>query len=123
MRSDDVTPMGSGGGTVEMDETFIGRLKGVPKAKKGFHHKMKVLALVDRETGRCRTIVIDRVNAETLMPIVLANVAHEASVRTDEHYGYRHIHVHFARHGTTQHNAGQYVDFDDRSIHSNTVEG
>lgn len=123
MRSDDLTPFGSGGGTVEVDETFIGRLPGVPKAKKGFHHKMKVLALVDRDSGRCRTMVIDRVNAETLMPIVLANVAREATIMTDEHYGYRHIKVHFAGHGTTQHGIGQYVDYEDRTIHSNTVEG
>lgn len=123
MRSDDFTPFGSGGGTVEVDETFIGRLPGVPKAKKGFHHKMKVLALVDRDTGRCRTMVIDRVNAETLMPIVLANVAREATIMTDEHYGYRHIKVHFAAHGTTQHNRDQYVDPNNPLIHSNTVEG
>jgi len=123
MRSDDLTPFGSGGGAVEVDETFIGRLKGVPKAKRAFHHKMKVLALVDRDSGRARTMVIDGVNAETLMPIVLANVAREARVMTDEHYGYRHIKVHFADHGTTRHSADQYVDYDDRTIHSNTVEG
>jgi transposase-like protein len=123
MRSDDLTPFGSGGGAVEVDETFIGRLKGVPKAKRAFHHKMKVLALVDRDSGRARTMVIDAVNAETLMPIVLANVAREARVMTDEHYGYRHVKAHFADHGTTRHSADQYVDFNDRTIHSNTVEG
>jgi transposase-like protein len=123
MRSDDLTPFGSGGGAVEVDETFIGRLPGVPKAKRAFHHKMKVLALVDRDTGRARTMVIDAVNAETLMPIVLANVAREARVMTDEHYGYRHVKAHFADHGTTRHSADQYVDFNDRTIHSNTVEG
>jgi len=123
MRSDDLTPFGSGGGAVEVDETFIGRLKGVPKAKRAFHHKMKVLALVDRDSGRARTMVIDAVNAETLMPIVLANVAREAHVMTDEHYGYRHVKAHFADHGTTRHSADQYVDFNDRTIHSNSVEG
>ena len=70
MRSGDLAPFGGAGGIVEIDETFIGRLPGVPKAKKGFHHKMKVLALVDRETGRARSMVIDGVNAEILMPIV-----------------------------------------------------
>lgn len=84
---------------------------------------MKVLALVDRDTGRARTMVIDRVNAETLMPIVIANVSREAKVMTDEHYGYRHVGRWFAAHGTTQHNIGQYVDYSDRTIHSNTVEG
>jgi transposase-like protein len=123
MRSGDLTPFGSAGGAVEVDETFIGRLSGVPKAKRAFHHKMKVLALIDRDTGRSRCMVIDAVNAETLMPIVLANVAREARVMTDEHYGYRSVKAHFAGHGTTRHSAGQYVDLTDRTIHSNTVEG
>src|SRR3546814_13376060 len=63
------------------------------------------------------------VRAETLMPIVLANVAREARVMTDEHSGYRDMTLHFAGHGTTSHGAGQYVDLADRTIHSNTAEG
>lgn len=123
MRSGDLAPFGGGGGIVEVDETFIGRLPGVPKAKKGFHHKMKVLALVDRDTGRARSMVIDGVNAEILMPIVLENIAREARVMTDEHYGYRYLKHHFAGHGTTRHSANQYVDYNDRAIHTNTIEG
>lgn len=41
-------PIGGGGGVVEVAETFVGRLKGVPK-RRTFHHKMKVLALVDQD--------------------------------------------------------------------------
>lgn len=122
MRSGDLTPFGAGGGIVEVDETFTGRIKGAPK-KRAFHHKMKVLALVDRNSGRARTMVVDNVRAETLMPIVIANVAREARVMTDEHSGYRDMKLHFAGHGTTSHGKGQYVDLADRSIHSNTVEG
>ncbi len=122
MRSGDLAPFGAGGGIVEVDETFIGRIKGAP-VKRAFHHKMKVLALVDRETGRARTMVVDNVNAATLMPIVRANVAREATIMTDEHNAYRAIGGEFAGHGTTTHSAGQYVDFADPTIHSNTVEG
>jgi transposase-like protein len=122
MRCDDTTPMGSGGGTVEVDETFIGRVKGVPK-KRAFHHKMKVLALVDRDSGQVRSVVIDSVSASTLMPIVVANVAREAKIMTDEHSGYRYVSSVFAAHGTTSHGRGEYVNLQDRSIHSNTVEG
>jgi transposase-like protein len=122
MRSGDLAPFGGDGGIVEVDETFIGRIKGAPK-KRAFHHKMKVLALVDRETGRARTMVIDNVNAATLMPIVLDNVAREARIMTDEHSGYRSIKDHFAGHGTTSHGRGEYVNLEDRTIHSNTVEG
>ena len=122
MRSDDMTPFGGNGGAVEVDETFIGQLKGVPK-RRAFHHKMKVLALIDRDSRQARTMVIDGVGAETLMPIVLANVAREARIMTDEHSGYRSAKDHFAAHGTTSHGRGQYVDLEDRSVHSNTVEG
>jgi len=122
MTDGDFSPFGGNGGVVEVDETLIGHLKGAEK-KLAFHHKMKVLALVDRETGKARTMVIENVKAETLMPIVLANVAREARVMTDEHSGYRDMSKFFAAHGTTAHGKGQYVNLEDRSIHSNTVEG
>jgi transposase-like protein len=122
MRSDNTGMFGGNGGVVEVDETFIGQLKGVEK-RRAFHHKMKVLALVDRDSGKARTMVIENVKAETLMPIVLHNVAREARVMTDEHSGYRDMGKFFAGHGTTAHGRGQYVDPADRSIHSNTVEG
>jgi transposase-like protein len=122
MRDGDMSPFGGNGGVVEADETFIGRLKGVPK-KRAFHHKMKVLALVDRDSGKARTMVIDDVKAETLMPLVIANVAREARLMTDEHSGYRDAGKWFADHGTTSHGRGEYVNLEDRSIHSNTVEG
>lgn len=122
MRSDEVAPMGGNGGVVEVDETFIGRKKGMPK-KRAFHHKMKVLALVDRESGKARTMVIGDVKAETLMPLVIQNVERESKVMTDEHSGYRDVGKWFAAHGTTSHGKGEYVNLEDRSIHSNTVEG
>lgn len=122
MRSDDTAPFGGAGGIVEVDETFIGKLKGVEK-RRAFHHKMKVLALVDRDSGKARTMVVDNVKAETLMPIVLANVAREARIMTDEHSGYRDMKRFFASHGTTSHGKGEYVNLEDRTIHSNTVEG
>lgn len=122
MRSGDLSPFGGNGGIVEVDETFIGHLKGMPK-RRAFHHKMKVLALVDRDSGKARTMVIDDVNAKTLLPIVLDNVAREARIMTDEHSGYRHLKGHFAGHSTTSHGRGEYVNLEDRTIHSNTVEG
>lgn len=122
MRSGDLSPFGFGGGIVEVDETFIGRIKGAPR-KRAFHHKMKVLALVDRDTGKARTMVVDDVTAKTVMPIVKANVAKEAKIMTDEANAYNSVPKHFASHGTTNHSAGQYVDYNDRTIHSNTVEG
>ena len=68
-------------------------------------------------------MVVENVKAETLMPIVLANVAREARIMTDEHSGYRDAGKFFASHGTTSHGRGEYVNLEDRTIHSNTVEG
>lgn len=50
-------PFGSGGGEVEVDETFIGRDLS-KKFARGTNHKCKVLSLVDRETGQARTMVV-----------------------------------------------------------------
>jgi transposase-like protein len=123
MRSGDLAPFGGNGGIVEADETFIGRIKGAP-VKRSYHHKMKVFALVDRNSGHARTMVIDGVNASEIMPIIRANVAKEARIMTDEHRAYASIKYHFAGgHGITVHSAGQYVDPVDPTIHSNTVEG
>lgn len=60
MRSGSLAPFGSNGGDVEVDETFIGKDPDKPKGKtaRGYEHKNKVLALVDRSTGQARTMVI-----------------------------------------------------------------
>lgn len=121
MRDGDLTMFGGNGGVVEVDETFIGKKKGAVK-RRAFHHKMKVLALVDRDSGKARTMVLDDVKAETLMPLVIANVEREARIMTDEHSGYRDAGKWFAAHGITSHGRGEYVNLEDRSIHSNTVE-
>ena len=122
MRDGHVGKFGGKGGIVEVDETFIGRIKGTEK-KAAYHHKMKVLALVDRDTGKARTMVIDGVTAAHLMPIINANVAREATIMTDEHWAYRPVASLYAGHGTTAHKRGIYVDHERPHVHSNTVEG
>jgi transposase-like protein len=74
---------------VEADETFIGRKEGQPKGRRAMHHKMAVLTLVDRTTGEARSFHVDKVDGNTIIPIVQANVAKETSIVTDEakHYG------------------------------------
>lgn len=49
-----------------------------------YAHKHKMLLLVDRNTGRARWIVVDRLKAADLTPILEANIAAEAHVMTDE---------------------------------------
>jgi len=58
MRDGTLAPMGGAGGIVEVDETFIGRLEGQPKSKKGWGHKNVVLTLVERG-GSARSFHID----------------------------------------------------------------
>jgi len=79
--------------------------------------------MVDRKTGKARTIVVDDVTAKTLLSIVIANVSREAIIMTDEHNAYNKLGKLFAGHGTTNHGAGQYVDYEIPKIHSNTVDG
>lgn len=124
LRSGDLTPFGSGGTAVEVDETYIGTRNGMAKNSGGGHaHKLGVLALVDRATGAMRTFTFDRFRADEVHPIVLANISREARLMTDEAKMYRKIGREFAEHGTTLHGGHVYVDRTDRTIHTNTVEG
>lgn len=127
MRSGNLTPFGSGGGIVEVDETFIGHDKSIKpageKKGRGYAHKHKVLSLVDRDTGRQRSMVVESLKAVDLTPILRANIAAEAVVMTDEASQYCALGTVFAGHGFTRHGAGQYVDHANPAIHTNTIEG
>ncbi|MEQ8741237.1 MAG: IS1595 family transposase [Rhodospirillales bacterium] len=124
MRSGDLTPFGSGGGAVEVDETFIGHDQTVkPRGEKkgrGYAHKFKVLSLVDRTTGKARSMVVDDLRAKTLVPILQENIDQEANVMTDEAGQYTHLRKHFASHGVVRHNIGEYGR---GPVHTNTIEG
>jgi len=118
---------GAGGGTVEVDETFIGhdrtkKPKGVKKGR-GYEHKNKILSLVDRSTGRAQSIVVDNLKAATLLPLLKARIAPEARVLTDEAGQYKNLAKDFAAHSFVRHGAGEYVSKDDGSVHTNTIEG
>ncbi len=120
MRDDGAVDFGSGGGVVEVDETFIGRDKTKP-VRRGHGHKHKVLALVDRDSGRSRTMVVDDLKARTLMPILCENIAEEATVYTDEAGQYRSLGRVFAEHDFVTHSAEQWAK--PGGVHTNTAEG
>ena len=119
MRNDDDTPMGGGGGPVEADETFIGREPGKKKGR-AYHHKMKVLSLVDRETGRARSLVVDDLKRSTVEKFVGENVSREAQLMTDEAWFYGRIGKEFADHQSVAHGDDEWVRGD---AHTNTIEG
>jgi transposase-like protein len=125
MRSGDLTPFGSGGGAVEVDETFIGQdpdQKHRPTIR-GAHHKMKVLSLVDRSTGRSRSYVIEDLRWTTVQPILEANISREAMLMTDEATRYANVSGKFGGHFSVNHGAGEYVRLTQPHIHTNTIEG
>ncbi len=124
MREGDLATFGIGGGAVEVDETFIGNDRAIkPKGQKkgrGFHHKHKILALVDRNTRRARTMVIDSLAAKDIAPILRDNIAKEAYLMTDEASYYTLVGREFAQHGVVRHNQGEYGRGE---ITTNTIEG
>src|SRR5680860_1282285 len=119
MRSGELAPFGSDGGIVEVDETFIGREPGKPK-KRAYHHKMKVLTLVDRELGQARSMVVDDLKPATIAPLLRENMAREARLATDEGGHYLNIGKEFADHGVVRHGREEYVVGE---VHTNTIEG
>ncbi len=116
MHYGDLAPFGTGGGAVEVDETYFGNRKGVKKARGGQAHKFGVLALVDRDSGTMRTFTFDKFRAEQVHPIVRDNISREARLMTDEARMYGKLGKEFAEHGTTLHGISQYVDYSDRTM-------
>ncbi len=123
MTSDSGAGMGSGGGTVEVDETFIGKNGDVPKSRQTWQNKNRVLSLVDRATGRARSFVVADFKMATLAPILLSNIHREARLMTDEARHYITVGKEFAAHATVNHSAEEYVSRSDRTAHTNTIEG
>ena len=119
MRSGDLSPFGSDGGAVEVDETYIGRKAGSGAPKGGWSHKMTVLGLVDRNTGRSRFFHVEKPGAP-IQSIVLDNLSREARLMTDEHVMYRKIGREFAEHSSVMHFNKEYARGD---VTTNTIEG
>jgi len=119
MREGGLAPFGGEGGAVEVDETFIGRKKGTP-VKAAYHHKMAVLGLVDRATGRARFFHVEKASGSNIQPIVLENLSREARLMTDENTLYRRIGREFAEHQAVHHYNKEYVRGD---ITTNSIEG
>ena len=125
MRSSALAGFGGNGGVVEVDETFIGQNPDKPKKKgaRGFAHKNAMLTLVDRDTKQAKSIFVDDIKKDTLVPLLRKNIAKEALVYTDEAKQYTRLSKYFASHDFTTHSAGEYVKLEKPEVHTNTVEG
>lgn len=116
-------PMGDDGGAVEVDETYIGRIKGVKKKRGGAAHKNAVLSLLDRKSGKVRSFHIANANAAEIAPIVNGNISKEARLMTDQAPVYKKMGAAFSRHDTVDHSKDEYARRDgDTVITTNTIE-
>jgi transposase-like protein len=124
MRVTGVTPMGSDGEPVEVDETFYGRLEGQPKkGRSAWANKNVVLTLVERG-GSARSFHVDGVMHADLAPILRANLSREAQLMTDKAAGYKIVGKEFASHDAVDHSKDEYARYEgDKVISTNTVEG
>jgi transposase-like protein len=119
MRTGELVPMGGDGGAVEVDETFIGRIKGAKK-RPGTSHKQAVLSLIDRDTRQVRSFHIDDASASSIAPIVRENISREARMMTDEARYYTVIGREVASHQTVDHSKEEWARGE---VHTNTLEG
>ncbi len=110
MKDDSIGNFGAGGGTVEADETFLGRDPDAVKTRHPYRHLNKVVALVDRATGRSASVVFTGdFSATSVGKIVAEYVSPEAHLMTDEARHYRTIGRDYAAHNSVAHNRGEYV--------------
>jgi transposase-like protein len=130
MADDGSEPFGSGGGVVEVDETFIGNDPDYPRTAKGLRRPSnmnKVLTMVDRNTGRARSKVINRVSMKEIGPILDEHIFREAHLMTDESKVYAGLGWNFADHSAVNHAADEYARYPVRDgdpvVSTNTVEG
>lgn len=116
-------PLGTGGGTVEADETYVGGKKKnrhkEERAKPDQPPKAIVLSLVERD-GSVRSFHVATVNSKTLRPILREQISQSARLNTDEGGSYRGAKKDFEAHETVNHLREEYVR---GQVHTNTVEG
>ena len=112
MRDGTMEPFGGEGGDVQVDETYIGNRADVVKAKgaSGYGHKMRVVSLLDKRTGRTRSVYAAGLAVGEVADIVRENVDLESHLVTDESRLYWRVGKEFVGHSKVFHGAGNYVN-------------
>lgn len=118
------------GGTVEMDEAYIGgqakwRNKGLPVGGgRGPVNKTPVFGMAQRagdgKPGKIAVKVVDDSGAKSLLPHVKTKVLPESVVYTDEWRSYNKLGKMGYQHSRVHHAEKVYVSGD---VHTNTIEG
>lgn len=114
-------PFGGGGGDVEADETYIGHDANF--SARGGKNMNAVLSMVDRNTGRLRSVVLDNVTTKEVTQVVGVNLDPDTRLLTDSSNVYRRVGGLLAGHEAVNHSVGEYVREADPTVHTNTVEG
>ena len=112
------------GGTIEVDETFVGGVQRGHQHKPGHPEcKKEVVIGIRQRGGELRLFHADDVKSGTLAKYIKANISQDVDViMTDEFGAYPSAIAKagvFTEHKTIKHKAKVYVDGD---IHTNTVE-
>jgi transposase-like protein len=98
MRDGELAPFGGAGGMVEVDETCIGQNPDAPKSAMAIRNMNAMMTLVDRDTGRARSMVVDKLDAPAVAEILSANLAREARLMTDDARFYKPVGRDYAGH-------------------------
>ena len=115
-----LNPFGSAGGAVEADETYIGRWRRKGENERGTDSKMKVLTLIDRDTKRAKSVVMQNITSNAVGRVVAANVSREARLMTDQSTVYLQIGAEMASHESVNHSKEEYARGD---VTTNRAEG
>ncbi|SFS21066.1 Transposase [Granulicella pectinivorans] len=128
-------PLGGGGATVEVDESFVGgdpknwheskrakhhkevRSERVQEYQNRFTHKTSVIGMLDRDSRQVRAKVVPNVKRDTLQKEILSTITPGSRVHTDQAVAYNSLQKQYI-HETVNH-AVEYVR---GNVHTNSLE-
>jgi transposase-like protein len=103
---------------VEADETYWGNTKKLRKGARGYAHKEKIFALVERG-GDVRSFHVEKVTGATLKPIIREHVDKDTHIMTDDMGAYIRLNQEFDKHDVIWHSHKEYAR---GKVHTNTIE-
>lgn len=118
----DTDKLGGKNKVVEADETFWGKGKAKADGRGSWSQKEKILTLIERQ-GEARSFhlkSIEKLDKQTLVPILKEHISKSSHVITDDRSSYRKLKEYFWKHDTVVHSKGQFSK--GKIIYTHTVE-